>query len=44
MSSPRSLQTSHLTDEDHQVTERAAVAKDEVDGEDGGVPELNDWV
>ena len=27
-----------------QVTERAAVAKDEVEGEEGGVPELNDWV
>jgi hypothetical protein len=27
-----------------RVTERAAVAKDEVDGEDGGVFELNDWV
>ena len=23
-----------------KVTERAAIAKDEVDGEDGGVPEL----
>ena len=28
----------------HKVTERGAVAKDEVDGEDGGVFELNDWV
>ena len=27
-----------------KFTERAAVAKDEVDGEDGGVFELNDWV
>ena len=27
-----------------KVTDRAAVAKDEVDGEDGGVFELNDWV
>lgn len=27
-----------------KVPERAAVAKDEVDGEDGGVFELNDWV
>jgi len=26
-----------------KVTEKAAVAKDEVDGEDGGVFELNDW-
>ena len=26
------------------VAERGAVAKDEVDGEDGGVFELNDWV
>ena len=28
----------------HKVTERGAVAKDEIDGEDGGVFELNDWV
>ncbi len=27
-----------------KVTEKAGVAKDEVDGEDGGVFELNDWV
>ena len=27
-----------------KVIERAAVAQDEVDGEDGGVFELNDWV
>ena len=27
-----------------KVTDRAAVAKDKVDGEDGGVFELNDWV
>lgn len=27
-----------------KVTERAAVAKEEADGEDGGVFELNDWV
>jgi hypothetical protein len=27
-----------------KVTEKAASAKDEVDGEDGGVFELTDWV
>ena len=27
-----------------KVTEKAAIAKDESDGEDGGVFELNDWV
>ena len=28
----------------HKVTERGTVAKDEVDGKDGSVFELNDWV
>ena len=27
-----------------KVTKKVAIAKDEVDGEDGGVFELNDWV